>query len=84
MKGNDLMEGNIERAARSFGACLVLSSLILVIGLHLSLSSNFRMLGDAVSQAGANSRSTFPSDITLRPVGQVNLAPVRIDLQQSK
>ncbi len=71
------MQGDIVKAAKWFGLCLVISTLIGVISLNIILDKNVRRLGSDIRNARTN--VSFPSSISLRhsvsrPVG-VNLSP---------
>ncbi len=76
------MQGDIVKAAKWFGLCLVISTLIGVIGLNIILDKNVRRLGSDIRSAGSASRThvSFPNSISLRhsvsggPLG-VNLSP---------
>ena len=75
------MDRNIVSAARWLGASLVLSSLILAVGLHLTLSANATKVRTSLEKAGSNARTT---GVVLQPATQFQQAtPFRVALQQS-
>ena len=94
------MDGNVVSAAKWFGLCLVISTLIGVIGLSIILDTNVRRLGSDITNAGlaSKARVSFPSSITLRhsvsggPVGVdlspngsgLNISPLKIELTTSE
>ncbi len=77
------MEGDIVKAAKVFGICIIIASLVLVAGLHISAASNCERLSSALKVAGSNARShadlSVPStlNLNLRSSGpfQVDLSP---------
>jgi hypothetical protein len=77
------MDRNIVSAARWLGASLVLSSLILAVGLHLTLSANATKVRTSLEKAGSNARTTGVG-VVLQPATQFQQAtPFRVTLQQS-
>ena len=74
------MQGDIVKAAKWFGLCLVISTLIGVIGLNIILDKNVRRLGSDIRTAGSASRTnvSIPSSISLRH--SVSGGPVQVDL----
>ncbi len=78
------MQGDIVKAAKWFGLCLVISTLIGVIGLNFILDKNVRRLGTDIKNAGSLSRTnvSIPSSISLRH--SVSGGPVQVDLSPNK
>jgi len=74
---------NIISAAKWLGASLVVSSLILVIGLHLSAEANTRRLSSSISSAGATAASgqRRHQSVTLNTQGQLQVAPVQVQFR---
>jgi hypothetical protein len=91
------MQGDIVKAAKWFGLSIIVSTIILVVGLHITLDKNVRRLGSDIVSAGTNAKppyAPFPNTITLRhssagpfqldlsPNGKdLRLAPLKIDLK---
>ncbi len=74
---------NIISAAKWLGASLVVSSLILVIGLHLSAEANTRRLSSSINSAGAAAAGAYHSSrsVTLRTPSQLQVAPVQVQFR---
>ena len=75
------MQGDIVKAAKWFGLCLIISTLISVIGLNIILNKNVRRLGSDIRNSGRTNVS-FPSSISLRHSVEGN--PLRVDLDPFK
>ena len=78
------MDRNIVSAARWLGGSMVLSSIILVFGIHLSMSANVQhvatQMGASVEKAGSNART---SSVILQPAFQFQQAtPFKVGIQQ--
>ncbi len=71
------MEGNIVKAATSFGVCIIISAVILFVGMG--------RLGKSVERAGSNARShvSVPSSLTLKQSSQFKVAPIRLDVNST-
>jgi hypothetical protein len=90
------MQGDIVKAAKWFGLCLVASTLILVIGLWVIVNKSTRQLGKDMITAGSSARAAyapFPNTITLHHSSSgpfqldlspnnkdINLSPLKIEL----
>ncbi len=75
------MQGDIVKAAKWFGLCLVISTLIGVIGLNITLEKSARRLGTSIQNAGSNVRRSsvsFPSHIYLHHSAYGG--PLKVDL----
>jgi hypothetical protein len=74
------MQGDIVKAAKWFGLCLVISTLIGVIGLNIILDKNVRRLGSDIKSAGSASRSnvSFPGHFYLHHSAYGG--PLKVDL----
>jgi len=48
------MEGNIVSAAKWLGGCLLVSSVVLVCGIHLALSASTKTMGVALQRSQSN------------------------------
>lgn len=68
------MEGNIVKAATSFGVCIIISAVILFVGMG--------RLGKSVERAGSNAKASVhvPSKLFIYPSGQLKIAPLRLDI----
>lgn len=68
------MEGNIVKAATSFGICVIVSTIILCFGLN-----NFGM---SIERAGSNAKASVsvPGRLVLEQSGQLKVAPMRLDV----
>lgn len=78
------MERNIVSAAKWLGASMVLSSIVLAVGFHLSLSANAEYvalkMSRSVEKAGSNART---SGITVQPAFQFQQGtPFKVGIQQ--
>jgi hypothetical protein len=81
LKG-EIMDGNIETAAKKFGVFLIVATIIFVIGLHMTLKANMGRLGRNVEEAGRNARPAargYPNNFSLKLFPQ---GTFRVDLGQ--
>ena len=87
------MEGNVVSAAKSLGICLIVSSLILVLGIYISMNKCSKRMASSIGSAGhgSGSRVQFPNQIEVRLLPHsgsfnVNLnpnnSPLNIELKQ--
>lgn len=77
------MDGNIETAAKKLGVFLVVTTIIFVIGLHMTLKANMGRLGRNIEHGGRNARPVvqgYPVNFSLKLLPQ---GTFHVDLGQA-
>ena len=75
------MEGNIVRAARSLGVCIIISTVILFFGL-LNFGKSIERVGKSIERAGSNAKASVhvPGNLILTTKGHLQIAPLELNL----